>query len=96
MTREFPVDLQELLTKGILRKVSEDEFSIDALSHRQRTWLGWTDVRYTLRIEEDDEGESVFDIVEETCELGEDVVVSSTDADEVACWITAALEEKAE
>jgi hypothetical protein len=55
--------------------------------------MGWNDVSYSLRIEDYDEG-SMFEIAEEMRELGNDIIVSSGDADEVAYWIKNQIEEK--
>jgi hypothetical protein len=93
-TKELPSEIQNLLNAAEIRRVDEDEFVIDALRHRERTWMGWNIVVYTLRIEEDDAGQSLFEIIEQTESLGEDVVVSSTDPDEVAYWITDQIVEK--
>jgi len=90
----LPPELQALVDTEILRRIDENEFSIDALSHRTRTGGGWADVTYVLRIEEDDEGQPQFEITEETEDMGGDVVVCSTDADEAAYWITEQIEEK--
>jgi hypothetical protein len=48
---------------------------------------GWSVVTYSLRIEAGDESQPVFEIVEETEDVGEDIVVSSADPDEAAAWI---------
>ena len=42
---------------------------------------------YSLRIEADDEGRAVFEIVEEVEDAGEDTLVASSDPGEAAAWI---------
>lgn len=74
--------------------MNSPDFAIDALWHRQRTWMGWTPVFYSLRIEEDDEGQPLFEIAEQTESYGEEIVVSSPDPDEAASWITESIEEQ--
>ena len=85
--RELPVELRELLDEGMIRPVGEDEFAIDALRHRERTWMGWNSDYYTLEIEGDDDGHALFLINEETEYLGGDIIETSTDPDEIAYWI---------
>src|SRR5437868_3206657 len=92
--RELPAELKELLAAGILRHVDQDEYSIDGLSHPERTWLGWVNISYSLRIEEDDDGHPLFEIVEETREHGDDSILCSEDPDEAVCWITEHVESK--
>lgn len=70
--------------------------AVDDLRHRQRTWLGWSTVIYSLRIEEYDEGRVSYDVVEQTESLGEETVVCSEDPDDAACWIEEMLQEAGE
>jgi hypothetical protein len=49
---------------------------------------------YSLRIEEDDDGHPLFEIVEETREHGDDTILCSEDPDEAACWITEHIQFK--
>jgi len=90
----LPQDLQTLLDSEVLRRVSGIEFVIDELRHQTRTWMGWNVVIYALRVEDGDEGRPLFEIVEETESLGEDIVLSSADSDEAAFWITEHIREK--
>jgi hypothetical protein len=95
--KELPPELQDLLTAGILQPTGDaDEYSIDPLDHRQRSWLGWVDVFYTLRIDEGEDGRPDYEIVEGTREHGDDTVLCSPDPDEVACWISEMVEGKEE
>ena len=94
--RELPSEIRELVEDGTLRRLDDDEFAIDALQHRQRTWMGWNIVYYTLRIDEDDDGRTMFEVVEETEYLGGDTVVYSGDPDEVESWIRQLISEKDE
>ena len=58
------------------------------MRHRERCGSGgWSVVTYSLRIEADDEGQPVFEIVEEVEDVGEDIVVSSADPGEAVAWI---------
>lgn len=91
---ELPVEIEALLQAGALRRVSDSEFVIDTLQHRVRTWMGWNTVSYELRIEEDDDGRPLYEIAEQTEELGEEIVLSSADADDAAFWVTDQIEEK--
>jgi hypothetical protein len=50
-------------------------------------------VTYSLRIEADDEGQPVFEIVEETEDFGSEVLINSTDPEEATSWIEHQLEE---
>lgn len=96
MLGELPSELRELLEDGTLRRSDDDEFAIDALRHRERTWMGWNTVIYTLRIDEDDDGQPLFEIVEETEYLGGDIILASSDPDEVAYRIRELIQEKDE
>ncbi|MDB5354880.1 MAG: hypothetical protein JWN24_1333 [Phycisphaerales bacterium] len=93
-TEEFPSEIRELLKAGALRRVSDTEFAIDALQHRVRTWMGWNTVSYELRIEEGDEGQPLYEIAEQTEELGEQIVLSSADVDDATFWVTDQIQEK--
>jgi hypothetical protein len=91
---ELHSDIRGLLQAGALRRVSDTEFAIDALQHRVRTWMGWNTVSYELRIEEDDGGQALYEIAEQTEELGEQIVLSSTDVDDATFWVTDQIQEK--
>jgi hypothetical protein len=86
-------ELQELLDADTLTRIDDTEFAIDALAHRTRTAMGWTDLSYSLHIKDDDEG-IAFEIVEEDPDQGDDIVLSSPEPDVVASWITSSIEEK--
>lgn len=90
----LPPEIQDLLDSGTLRRSAENTFAIDALRHRERTWLGWSIVTYELRVDVGDDGQTWFEIAEETMEIGEDIVLATTDADEAASWITELIAEK--
>jgi hypothetical protein len=90
----LPPELQDLLNAGTLRRSTENTFAIDALRHRERTWLGWSIVTYELRIDVGDDEQNWYEIAEETMEIGEDIVLATTDADEAASWITELIDGK--
>jgi hypothetical protein len=73
----LPESIQSLLDRGVLRRIDDSEFVIDALRHRERTYLGWSIVIYRLLIEENDDGSPRYEIEEETESLGHDTIVCS-------------------
>jgi hypothetical protein len=51
--------------------------------------MGWTDVLYDLRIDQDDDNDHpLYDIIEWTRDDGEDILLSTPNPDEAAWWIT--------
>lgn len=90
-TTVLPPALQDFVARGVLRRISDTEFVVDALRHRVMTGWGRHTMVYSLRIGELDECD--FEVVKESEYSGETTLLATSDVEEIEAWMTQQLDE---